>query len=66
MMKVGKRVRIKRKKSVKHFQAANMPITGTITAVDDTHFDGYTNRPILVRFDDGRETWWQRKELAEL
>lgn len=60
----GHRVRIKRQKSVKHFRAGNMPITGVVIAVDENHYDGHWRRPVKIRFDDGRESWWRRGEIA--
>jgi len=65
MFDVGDKVAIKRKKSVKHFRANNMPITGKIVKVDEEYQEGVSLRPIKVQFVDGRESWWGRWELRK-
>jgi len=60
----GTRVRIKRKKSIKHFAVNNMTIDGTVIDIDKNHYDGQSRRPYLVLFQDGRSSWWRKNELA--
>lgn len=50
-------------KSVRHFAACAMPITGKVIEIDHNHIEGRHRRPVKVRFDDGRETWWGMWEL---
>ena len=69
MKKVGDRVIITRSKSVRHFAGPRyedaMTIVGMIIEYDTKHFDGIHHRPILVRFDDSRESWWASWELCK-
>lgn len=63
-IKLGTPVKIKRKKSIKHFAVNNMTILGRVIAIVPFHYDGNSNRPYLVLFQDGRSSWWHRRELA--
>jgi len=60
------RVVLTRPESVKHFQIANMPITGMIVAIDHDHVQGQHSRPYLIRFDDGRDGWYARWEFKAI
>ena len=64
-IKLGTPVRIKRKKSVKHFAVNNMTIIGRVIVVDLSHYDGKSYRPYLILFQDGRTSWWHKDELAK-
>ncbi len=66
LKRTGDRVAITRKKSVIHFKANKMPICGVIVKIEDEHKDGIVPRPIQVRFDDGRVSWWGSWELKKL
>ncbi len=61
---LGTKVKIKRKKSVNHFAVNNMTIHGRVITIKPFHYDGHSNRPYLVLFEDGRSSWWHEKELA--
>ena len=63
---IGQRVQVLRKKSVLHLEVMNMSIQGEIIDIDDNNKMGKTPRPFKVRFDDGRETWWQAWELEPI
>lgn len=56
-------------KSVAHFLGPRikdfMPITGRVIDIQNEHHDGIHRRPYLVRFDDGRESWWAPGELKK-
>ena len=70
-MKVGDRIKITRHDSVHwytggHMRDDPMPITGTIVEKDLNHLEGYHARPLKVRFDDGRETWWDDWEMDKI
>lgn len=63
-IKLGTHVKIKRKKSINHFAVNDMTIHGRVVVVDLSHYDGRSWRPYLVLFEDGRTSWWHKKELA--
>ncbi|MCK5615581.1 hypothetical protein KAR91_77670 [Candidatus Pacearchaeota archaeon] len=63
-IKLGTNVKIKRKKSVKHFAVNNMTILGRVVVVDLSHYEGRSWRPYLVLFQDGRTSWWHKRELS--
>jgi hypothetical protein len=71
-MKVGDRIKITRHDSVHWYTGDRilivdpMPITGTIIEKDLNHLEGCHARPLKVRFDDGRETWWDDWEMDKI
>ena len=71
MLKVGDRVILTRHKSVAHFTGAHMrdkpmAITGNITEIDWDHDEGEHSRPIEIRFDDGRRSWYGEWEIKKV
>lgn len=70
-MNLGDKVILTREKSVRHFENAPfepMPITGRIVKRDPTHYQGKHNRAYLIKFDDGRESWyagWEFRTIKE-
>jgi len=51
--------------SYNHF-VGYMSVTGTIVQYSVDHKVGKIVRPYLIRFSDGRESWFDAKEIVKL
>ena len=65
-MKINDKVKIVRKDTIEHWKVMDYPLTGRIVTIDSNHMEGLSHRPICVRFDDGRESWWASQELKKI
>jgi hypothetical protein len=67
MVNLGDRVVLTRKKTINHFLAGRMSITGEVVRIDEEHYVGLSNRPIFVMFDgDGRIASYSRIEVQKI
>jgi hypothetical protein len=62
----GDLVVLTRSKSVKHFQAADMPIGGQLVEVVPGHKEGSHLREYKIRFHDGRTGWYHKREFKRI
>lgn len=64
-LRVSDKVQITRSSSVSHRLIGRLPITGTVTEIDEDRVEGGWSRPICITFDkDGYVGWWARWEIG--
>ena len=68
---IGDRVKVINKESVHWFTGPHMgdkpmPITGKIVQINPDHFVGVNARAYLIKFDDGRESWYGTEEIRKI